>query len=67
MSGYLYGTHNLAQSVQDLKTVNEELKQSNAELQTQLGSVASKLDYLEGQSRRNNLCFNGTHGRFDED
>ena len=58
---------NLAQSVQDLKTENEELKQSNAELQTQLSSVASKLDYLEGQSRRSNLRFNGIHGRFDED
>ena len=58
---------NLAQSVQDLKTENEELKQSNAELQTQLSLVSSKLDYLEGQSRRNNFRFNGLHGRFDED
>ena len=58
---------NLAESVQDLKTENEQLKQSNADLQSQLSSVASKLDYLEGQSRRNNLRFNGIHGRVDED
>ena len=57
----------LSQSVQDLKTENENLKKSNANLQTQLNSVSSKLDYMEGQSRRNNLRFNGLQGRFDED
>ena len=58
---------NLTQRVQDLKTENEELKKSNINMQTQLNLVSSKLDYLEGQSRRNNLRFNGLHGRFDED
>ena len=57
----------LSQNVQDLKTKNENLKKSNANLQTQLKSVSSKLDYMECQSHRNNLRFNGLQGRFDED
>ena len=57
----------LTQREKDLKSENEELKESNKSLQTQLSSVVTKLDYLEGQSRRNNLHFNGLHGKFDED
>ena len=57
----------LTQRVKDLKSENEELKESNKSLQTQLSSVVTKLDYLEGQSRRNNLRFNGLHGKFDEE
>ena len=57
----------LSQNVQDLKTKNENLKKSNANLQTQLNLVSSKLDYMECQSQRNILRFNGLQGRFDED
>ena len=59
--------YSLSKSVQNLKTENENLKRSNAKLQTQLNSVSSMLYYMEGQSRRNNLCFNSQQGRFDGD
>lgn len=35
-------------------------------MQQQLNSVTGKLDYLEGQSRRKKLRFNGIHGCYDE-
>lgn len=56
----------LTERVKNLKTENEKLKKSNNSLKTQLSLVATKLDYLEGQSRRNNLRFNGLHGKSDE-
>ena len=57
----------LTKKVNDLQSENQTLKHENANMQKQLNSVISKLDYIEGQSRRNNLRINGLHGRIDED
>ena len=57
----------LTKQVNDLQTENDMLKSENAKMQKQLFSVASKLDYIEGQSRRNNVRITGLHGRLSED
>ena len=57
----------LTQKVNDLQSENQTLKHENANMQKQLNSVISKLDYIEGQSRRNNVRITGLHGRIDED
>ena len=55
----------LTKQVNDLQTENDMLKSENAKMQKQLFSVASKLDYIEGQSRRNNVRITGLHGRLN--
>lgn len=57
----------LTKTVNDLQSENQTLKRENANMQKQLNSVISKLDYIEGQSRRNNVRITGLHGCIDED
>lgn len=57
----------LAKKVNDLQSENETLKRENANMQKQLNSVILKLDYIEVQSRRNNVRITGLHGCIDED
>ena len=57
----------LTKKVNDLQSENETLKRENSKMQKQLNSVISKLDYIEGQSRRNNVRITGLHGRIDEE
>ena len=57
----------LTKQVNDLQTENDMLKSENAKMQKQLFSVASKLDYIEGQSRRNNVRITGLHSRLNEE
>ena len=57
----------LTKKVNDLQSENQTLKHKNANMQKQLNSVISKLDYIEGQSRRNNVRITGLHGHIDED
>ena len=49
----------LTKQVHDLQTENDVLKSENAKMQKQLSSMVSKLDYIEGQSRRNNVRITG--------
>ena len=57
----------MAKKVNDLQSENETLKRENSKMQKQLNSVISKLDYIEGQSRLNNIRITGLHGRIDEE
>ena len=49
----------LAREVEEMKSENEHLKAENRELTDRLGEVETKLDDLEGRSKRNNLIFTG--------
>jgi len=49
-------------TVNDLKTENRKLKEQNDTLKHDVANLTSKLDRLEGHSRRNNLRFNGIPG-----
>lgn len=51
----------------DLQSENQTLKRENAHMQKQLNSAILKLDYIEGQSRRNNVRITGLRGCIDED
>ena len=53
-------------SLNKLKQENEELKTENKMLWREIGSIKTKVDRLEGHSRRNNLKFNGVEGAHDE-
>ena len=53
----------LSEQVNGLQTENDMLKSGNAKMPKQLSSVVPKLDYIEGQSRRNNVRITGLHGR----
>ena len=57
----------LTKKVNNLQSENQTLKHKNANMRKQFNSVTSKLDYIEGQSRRYNVRINGLHGRIDED
>jgi FtsZ-binding cell division protein ZapB len=56
----------ISNTVNLLKTENESLKQENQEMKKQIHSLCSKIDSLEGHSRRNNLRFLGIPGTSGE-
>ncbi|KAH3797531.1 hypothetical protein DPMN_151112 [Dreissena polymorpha] len=49
-----------------LKSENESLKKENQEMKKQIHSLCSKIDSLEGHSRRNNLRYLGISGTSGE-
>lgn len=57
---------NINQTLNDLKIENESLKRENTEMRQELEMLGSKLDKIEGHSRRNNLRFLGIAGRVQE-
>lgn len=53
-------------TVNMLKAENESLKQENKDIKYQLNKLVSKIDTLEGHSRRNNLRLYGIAGKLGE-
>ena len=56
----------ISNTVNMLKSENESLKKENQEMKKQMHSLCSKIDSLEGHSRRNNLRFLGISGTSGE-
>ena len=56
----------ITESINELRIENESLKAENENIKSELKSVRQKLDYIEGQSRRNNLRFYGILGKINE-
>ena len=57
----------ITESINDLKSENVILKQTNIELKSEILTLSTKIDNLEAHSRRNNLRFNGIEGDQNED
>ena len=56
----------ITESINELRSENESLKAENESMKSELKSIRQKLDYIEGQSRRNNLRFYGIPGMINE-
>ena len=52
--------------INDLQIKNEELKQENIKLNAEMSKLTSKIDNLEGHSRRNNVRITGIDGNSNE-
>ena len=53
-------------SIKELRTENECLKQENEKMRHQVSTLTTKIDNLEGHSRRNNLRIHGIEGTLNE-
>ncbi|WAR30318.1 HMCN1-like protein [Mya arenaria] len=56
----------MSATCKDLKLENEKLRQSNTAMHTQLERLEMNVEYLDGQSCRNNMFFDGCSGLRDE-
>jgi FtsZ-binding cell division protein ZapB len=66
ISGLNNKLDNVLDTVHQLKSSYNDLKQDNINLHKQLSQLQGKIDQLENQSRRNNLRFTGISGVINE-
>ncbi|MEW8547768.1 MAG: hypothetical protein AB2693_30030 [Candidatus Thiodiazotropha sp.] len=57
---------NISQTCRDLQTENANLSAQNLDLKKKVDSLESRIDSIEGHSRRNNLIFHGIQGSLSE-
>lgn len=58
--------NDMNESITNLRAENEKLREENNSMKQEMGKLSKKLDYMEGQSRRNNLRFYGIPGKMGE-